>query len=201
MLMNLLTQLRKLCNLLLDDEGIPYKTKKEFNKDMGFDKVPTTPEIIKFLVKRMEDILTCKFLKVDRSIELLPRDIENRSWNNVSAIQRSSDGTVGIFMIQSKYHHPNTTSDIIVAKPYTLSEYNNQVFVNQLITFLKISCPKIRSIERQSDEWKELKAAVDKFYIEPFHEGLYENGGVYVYVPCCVSTQNSNCILASCFDC
>ena len=78
-------------------------------------------------------------------------------------------------MVQSKYI--DNTSDIIVAKPYTQIEYSNQVFVNHMSTYFKISCPMIRSIERQSDEWKELKAAVDKFYIDPFHEGMYENGG------------------------
>ena len=166
----------KLLHFLWDTcEAIPYKTKKEFNKEMGLDRVPNSPEIINYLVHRMENVLTCKFLKIDRDKYIVPRNIENTSWDNVTAIQRSSDGTVGIFMIQSR--NRDNTSDIIVAKPFTRVEYESQLFVNKMTDYFKISCPKIRSIERHSDEWEALKAAVDKFYILPFHEGLYENGG------------------------
>ena len=175
-------------------ENIPYPTKRELTKTLGFETTPSTPEIINYLVHRMENVLTYKFLKVDRSVPIVSRHIDNRSWEYVTAIERSSDGTVGVFMIQSRYpaapnhnHHQSAgtatvKSDIIAAKPYTQAEYENQLLVNTLTTFFKISCPAIRSLHRHSSEWEELKEAVDKFYILPFHEGMYENGGNYIIV-------------------
>jgi hypothetical protein len=135
-------------------------------------------ERVKNMVNKMQSILTHEFLKVNFNSRI--RDINKDDWSNLWACQKSESGSIGIYFLQcgdvNDKNNPEK-NEIIVAKPYTLQDFERTLFVNELATnYFQIKSPKIRYIARQDKEFEELQNAV-KHLFEPLFGDLYEIGG------------------------
>ncbi len=156
-------------------------------------------EIVTNMVNQMYNILSHAFLKVNFHCEV--RDIEKTDWSNLCACQKSESGTIGIYFLQcgsgntnklannannNTNNSSNNTSnnnliinnnEIIVAKAYTLQDYERTLFVQELASnYFQIRSPKIRYIDRQDNEYSQLQTGIKDLF-QPLFGDLYEIGG------------------------